>query len=258
MYLLQYLASVTFVSMVSTHCHVTSIHGDFQTEGLFCSHDVETMASDNKMVQHQCKLTCIQSSICVATNYNTSIGSCTQLVSPCAVADSALAMKYFLFTQRRLDECYQWRNQTSVKLNNTRLILNAQKSRFVTRLIYQSRNQFGYYPSYKEIVIPECYGGTGSLRINSWSYICELLLVDPGCTVRWQPFNVGDSLPVNIASSGTTATGELTYIASFYAAGYPQHQLIGYYTVETNVAYATFAGGHRTSTTTWTTMLVVL
>ena len=221
----------------------------FSNQGIFfCSHGVETMPRANKMVQHQCKITCIQSSLCAATNYNTSSGSCTQLVSPCAVADSALAMKYFLFTQRRLDECYQWHNQTSLRLNNTRLVLNAKKSRIVTRLIYQSGNQFGYYPSYKEIMVPECFGGTGSLRINSGSYICELLLVDPSCTVGWLPFNVGDSLPVNIASSGTTATDELTYIASFYPAGYPQHQLIGYYTVEANVAYATFAGGHRTST----------
>ena len=233
------LALMSFVSMVHTQFHVISLEVNFPNDGFFCSHgDIGI----TYMMQHHCKLTCILSATCVAINYNTSDGLCTQLSIPCARANTDIFTQYIRFTGRRLDKCYQWYNRANVSESHPRLVYNNQGSGRVARLIHPS----GYYPCFQDLANLHCWGGTGSLRIDSITFECELLLVDPRCTVGWLPFNGGDALPINVVSSGLTYTGEPMYTTSFYPIGF-SFQVIGYYSVESGQAYGTFSGDHRYS-----------
>ena len=212
---------------------------NYPNEGFYCP---QNGIANTYTTHNLCKLACIQSTACVAINYNISDSICTRMITPCPQANSEITMQYTLFSQRRIEECYQWRKLSTISPNHPRLVLNEKRSVIVSRLIYQS----GYYPCY--YTIGKCFGGTGSLRINSDHYVCELLLVEPRCTVGWLPFTAGNALPRNAASAGPTTSGELTYIVRFYPAGFPLEQIIGYYTIESTRACGTLLGDHRIST----------
>ena len=235
------LATIVFHSFAMVHgqFQLTFPSITFPNKWFYCPHNG---VATTYTTQHLCKLAYIQATTCLAINYNLSKSLCTRLTTPCPQANSEITMQYTLFSQRRIQECYQWRKLWSVSTNHPRLVFNEKRSRIVRRLIYLS----GYYPCYNEF--QQCYGGTGSLRINSYHYVCELLLVEPHCTVGWLPFSAGDHLPMNTVSTGPTTTGELTYVVRFYPTEFPLQQIIGYYTIESARAYGTFGSAHRIST----------
>ena len=188
------LATIVFLSFVMVHgqFQLTFPSVNFPNKGFYCPH---SGVAPTYTTQHLCKLACIPATTCLAINYNLSESRCTRLITPCPQANSEITMQYTLFYQRRIQECYQWRKLWTISTNHPRLVLNEKRSRIVSRLIYLS----GYYPCYNEL--QQCFGGTGSLRMNSNQYVCELLLVEPHCIVGWLPFSAGDYIPMNTVST---------------------------------------------------------
>ena len=178
------LTTIAFLSfaIVYGQFHLTLLSVNLPNRGFYCP-DNGIATSYTYTTQHLCKLACSQSTACVAINFNLSDSLCTRLITPCLRANFKITMQYTLFSQRRIQACYQWQKRFTVSTNNPRLILNEERSRIVSRLLFRS----GYYPSYYALSVGECFGGTGSMLISSYNQACEMLLVEPRCTVGWTP-----------------------------------------------------------------------
>ena len=222
---------------------------NFPNVGMYCP--MPSLFS-SKIPLHHCKLNCIHSSQCVALNYNESDGTCIELSSPCVQADKDPTMLYMMFNKREQRHCFTWIVRKHLMAKHTRLLYNTFGDVKVARIIYQT----GFYPAYLSANGARCYTGTGTQKLSSKKYVCEVLVLSPSCTAAWVPYEAGQPIPTGAKTAGPTMDGEATYPVMFAPNGNPDKYRIGYYTVANG--YGTIIYSHALHYATTMKMLVLL
>ena len=70
-----------------------------------------------------------------------------------------------------------------------------------------------YYVGHFGYTHKECYANDGASFINVNGYPCESLWIKEGCTVYFQPCNLGDPLPHRAVLAGSLAYEDRVYVA---------------------------------------------
>ena len=61
-----------------------------------------------KLLPHQCRHICLQSAVCKAYNYNTTVKTCIRFTSPCPEDFVDPVMEFVVFREKRAKQCYEW------------------------------------------------------------------------------------------------------------------------------------------------------
>ena len=199
--------------------------------GKYCPGDG---AQPQRLLPHDCKLMCIQSSNCAAFNYNHTTGECTPFAAPCIQAMPEATMEFgVIMPHAEVEQCYQWRPIAQHDWN--RAVDVTKENVYVIRMLKGGSYYAGNYAK----IVDECYAydGTGSI-INKHGYPCESLWINEGCTVYFQPYNLGEPLPERAVIAGSLANGDVVYVASLECQQGLRRP--GYYIATNNYAHAAF------------------
>ena len=226
-------AMITVVTITAHRCELYNLAMPYG--GRYC---IAEGAITQRVLSHQCRLTCIQLSKCRAYNYNFTDETCTRFTATCLLAYSDPVMEFVVFRETPVHQCYEWVTYNSGDPLDERMIAADNPERIVSRLAVSGSDVVGYFFTVKG----KCYGTVGDREYYTWDgYLCERLRVIEGCTIFWVPYTAGETLPSNAVIGGAMANGDVPYVVKFdvihdgkmsisayYIEGFP-YAITGYY-----------------------------
>ena len=202
------------------------------------------------LLPHQCRYICIQSSTCKAYNYNITERACTCFASTCLQALPDTMIAFAVFTQKPVDQCYQWVPYNSGDALNPRMIPTDDPIHYICRMQRSGNDIVCYF----QIPYRTCFASWGSSEFhNGQGYPCQRLQIMEDCTVLWVPYTARDPIPPRSVTAGYTTNGDVVYVTKL---DYNGKSLGGHYVEGGDHATTGYAGSTRSSTTVM--MLVVL
>ena len=214
------LATVFLSPSFSLECN---IQGRRRTTGLYCQ---AVNGSVFLIVPaHECTLLCIQRNRCIATNYNSSDGTCQLLPATCPQASEDPNMTYTIFSRIGSEQCLEWLDHYQGMPAEERRVMTKiggdSKQRVMARMIYDGE----YYPSHYYPLYDKCFCTNGSLSLqSSRRVLCQLLRMREGCTMAFMSYTAGDVLPVGAVAITTLLEHESRYIV---AIEMPSNNVLG-------------------------------
>ena len=207
--LLAYCTLMVITSSIgaSGNCryHLTS-----STKGKYCQGNGKTMPN---VLSRQCRYICMQSSNCVATNYNTADGMCTLLTTTCPLAKSDSDIEFSIFMPpAEADQCYEWRPSESSDWGRTVVIKS-----YVVRILKSGTAYVGYWGRAESTC--RASDGTSAMSSKSDGLACQILWIKDGCTAYQHPYTFGDALPRRAVVGGIMPDGKTTYVAFYMKSG---------------------------------------
>ena len=197
--------------------------GRRRTSGLYC-HDVNGSVS-LIVPAHECTLLCIQRSKCIATNYNSSDGTCQLLPATCLQASEDPSMTHTIFSRVNSEQCLEWMDHYEWMPADERRVMTKVggdgEQRVMARMIYGGE----YYPSHYYPRYDKCFCTNGSLAIkSSRRVLCQILRMREGCTMAFMSYTAGDVLPVGALAVPNLLQHKSRYIA---AIEMPSNNVLG-------------------------------
>ena len=194
-------------------------HNKILADEKYCPSNATTVLVDG-LLWHECNLYCSHSSLCQAVNYDKATQKCSLLANPCFWALPAPGMKYFLFTGRKRDQCYDWIEFDGTNFNDPRVILGRNSDLAVAKLSNPSTEVVGYlFRSDGKFYAHD--GQTSYEKPGAGN--CKILRLNEGCTVMWRSYYKGgktsppDPWPLGPVSAGVNQDGEDIFVVMFEA-----------------------------------------
>ena len=215
--------------------------------GYFCTAVDATVLPS--VLEHECTLTCAQTSTCAATNYNTSDNTCSLLPTTCPRARNDPDMVYAIFNADR-DNCMEWQHYSPRMAVDERWPtikhggnIQLSEQHRIARLVLNGNIYPGYLVPFPN---KRCFTAN-EIQEHHTQDACEVLRVREGCTLAFVSYTVGNIIPHDAVASEGTAGGTMRYIAVIEDPDYGEQPIVGYYIVGTPNAVYQYYGVRFTS-----------
>ena len=199
------LVMTLFLSTITTQtCELYSLSMSYK--GRYCPGDgIATPLPE----PHLCRLTCLQSPICMAYNFNETEKSCVFLTSTCPEAFVDPVMELVVFTQRPDEQCYEWITYNSGDALDERMV--SQIGRIVCRMKWSGNDIVCHWHEVYNV----CFAYFSSAFTSVQGYPCERLRIMEGCVIYWVPYTARDRVPPRAVTAGQMASGVMVYVTKF-------------------------------------------
>ena len=160
-------------------------------------------------------------------------------------------MEYAVFTEKTVDQCYEWVPFSPGDATDQRMIFTEVTIFVIARMQIDGNDILGRFPVNGGI----CYAhrGTTEVKSSGGEYPCQRLRIMEGCTIFWVPYTARDLIPLRAVVVGHMSDGNTVYVTKFK---YNSISLPGHYEEGAAHTVTTFSYGFRTSATM--EMMVVL
>ena len=235
------LLFITYISLPCCRCTCNSISTVSKAFGQYCiDHDITLSWS---VSSHECNWLCIQKPTCTATNYNTSESLCFLLSNPCPQTSNEALMVYTLFTDVPRDLCLEWVEYTPGMCTDKRWALTKAGGDDLKRTVARMTYMGDIYPAYMSPPHKKCFGTNGLVEFSSGQgFICQLLRVKNGCTIRSMTYTAGDMLPPSALGIRSLSGGRVRYVVIVKPTASPGRFIGGYYIDGTSEAFIGYGG----------------
>ena len=187
------------------HCKLFSLPLPYT--GRYCPGDGRII---RRLLPHQCRYTCLLSPTCKAYNYNATDKVCTHLTSPCPLALPNTAMESAVFTEKSIDQCYQWVSNSSGDI--PRMITTDIPTSIICRMQRNDNDILCRFHAMRT----KCYAiWENSPFDNHDGYPCQRLRIMEDCSVFWIPYTAGDPINPAVVIGGHMANGGVVYVTKF-------------------------------------------
>ena len=235
-------------AIAAEHCKLFSLSMPYN--GRYCPGD--GMVSP-KLLPHQCRYICLQSTACKAYNYNTTDRTCTRFTSPCPLAFVHTMTEFAVFSEKLTEQCYQWVPYSSEDVIDARMVSTDFPHRIICRMqrdgddiVCQYNTRYGMCFAHSSI----------SAFNNKQGYPCQRLRIMEGCTVFWVPYTARDPIHPRAVIAGHMVNGDTVHVTKFGDNRPSLYSMAGSYVEGANHTIGSQSGTFQTSPSMM--MLVVL
>ena len=236
-------------ALAAEHCKLFRESGQYN--GRYCPLDDAIVTLH--LLPRQCRYICITSPTCKAYNYNTTRRSCARFASPCLQAIPDTVMEFAVFTEKTMDQCYEWVPYSSGDAVDPRMISTDDAHHMICRMQRSGDDRMGYlYTTHSK-----CYASWGPSQFdNKQGYPCQRLRITEDCTVYWVPYTAGRPIHPRSVIGGHMANGDVVYVTKFDYSYPPVVSLAGHYVKGADHTISPAGGAVQSCTTMM--MLIVL
>ena len=241
--------AATWSATTAQHCKLFSLSLSYS--GRYCPATDGIVSID--LLPHQCRYLCLQATACKAYNYNVTDRTCMHFTSPCPLAVVDTMMEFAVFTEQKINQCYQWVSYSSGDSVDARMIYSDEPKRIICRMQKDGNDIVCNYNT----KFSKCYASLGNSEFKSdQGYPCQRLRIIEGCTVFWVYYTAGDLINPRAVIAGHMANGDAVYVTKFNYNMPPMFSLSGHYVEGAHHTFGTHKGTFQSSTSMM--MLVVL
>ena len=163
----------------------------------------------------ECTLACMTKPKCIATNYNSSDGTCQLLPATCVQASNDPVMTYTIYARLNREQCLEWMDHQENMPVDARWVMTKVGGDEGKRVFARMRYEGEYYPSHFTRQHRHCFSSNGQVLIRSYQgNRCQLLRMKEGCTMAFVSYTAGDALPVGAVAVPNFARPGILYIAA--------------------------------------------
>ena len=163
----------------------------------------------------ECTLSCMTKPKCIATNYNSSDGTCQLLPATCVQASDDPVMTYTIYASVYREQCLEWVDHYPLMPVDARSVMTKVGGDEGKRVFARMRYEGEYYPSHYTPKHGHCFATNGLVTVRSDNgHPCQLLRMKEGCTMAFVSYTAGDALPVGAIAVPNIARSEILYNAA--------------------------------------------
>ena len=171
---------------------------------------------DGMVVSHllpqQCLYVCIAYPACKAYNFNATDGTCNRFTAPCLQAIPDAVMEFVVFTEKSVNQCYDWVPYSSGDAIEPRMVFSDDTYRIVGLMQRDGHDRVGYFDAQQS----KCYASWESSEFRSdQGYPCQRLRIVEDCVVFWVPYTAGNPINPRPVIGGHMANGDTVYVTKF-------------------------------------------